>query len=58
MKALALMVEKIPEAMDSLLSRAVSVEKYDPTNVKCELKLDFGYTRLHTISQMITRESN
>lgn len=42
-KALALMVEKIPEAMDSLLNRAVSVEKYDPTNVKCELKLDFGY---------------
>ncbi|ODM97992.1 Transient receptor potential channel pyrexia [Orchesella cincta] len=41
-KALTLMVEKIPDAMDSLLNRAVSIEKYDPTNVKCELKLDFG----------------
>lgn len=41
-KALTLIIEKIPEAMDILLSRAVSVEKYHPTNVKCELKLDFG----------------
>ena len=41
-KALKLIIEKIPEAMDCLLNRAISIEKYDARNVKCELKLDFG----------------
>ena len=41
-KALILIIEKIPDAMECLLDTAVSVEKYDINNVKCEIKLDFG----------------
>ena len=48
MKALILIIEKIPDAMECLLDTAVTVEKYDINNVKCEIKLDFGlvFTRI------------
>ncbi|CAG7836492.1 unnamed protein product [Allacma fusca] len=41
-KALILIIEKIPDAMECLLDTAVTVDKYDINNVKCEIRLDFG----------------